>query len=111
MLLAVNIGRSLPSRLNLSSRRSIRRLRLFNRRRMLTFTRNPFLAEVGEQRLTIQTPQKARGVSSFFDFSPVRREVSTLVQGLASLDRHDGGSPDQGERPCANYSQRLSASL
>jgi hypothetical protein len=33
----------------LLSRRSIRRLRLFNCRRILTFTRNPFLAEVDEK--------------------------------------------------------------
>src|SRR6266436_5608615 len=81
MLLAVNIGRSKPSRLNLLSRRSIRRLRLFNCRRILTFTRNPLLAEVDERLLTNQTPQKAWGFRDFQFFS--RKTLgSTLVQGL-----------------------------
>src|SRR6266436_4110548 len=92
MLAAVNIGRSKPSRLNLLSRRSIRRLRLFNCRRILTFTRNPLLAEVDERLLTNQTPQKAWGFRDFQFFS--RKTLgSTLVQGLASCPQSGPAGP------------------
>src|SRR4051794_18174815 len=82
MLAAVNIGRSQPSRLNLLRRRSMRRLRRFNCRRILTFTRNPSRALGNDKLATYQTPQNA-GDFEGFRFFLVNSEKSTLVQGLA----------------------------
>src|ERR1700676_5802579 len=69
MLEAVNIGRSQPWRLRLSSRRSIRRLLLFNCWRILAFTRNPFPAEVREKLLLFRHRRKAWGFRVFHFFS------------------------------------------
>src|SRR5208282_307931 len=82
MLDAVNIGCSQPRTLCLSSRRSIRRLRWASCRRILVFTRNPFLLEVLNSVATLQTPPDSQEISSFFDFSTFNRPWCSLVQGL-----------------------------
>src|SRR5580693_2132804 len=85
MLEAVNIGRSQPWRLRLSSRRSIRRLLLFNCWRILAFTRNPFPAEVREKLLLFRHRRKAWGFR-VFHFFWINRPGRSLVQGLARSD-------------------------
>src|SRR6266404_620331 len=82
MLLALNIGRSKPWMLRLSSRRSIRRLRWASCWRILVFTRNPFLAEATESVITLQTPRKGQGISSFFVFDQLKGTGPSLVRGL-----------------------------
>src|SRR6516162_1305876 len=85
MLCAVNIGRSKPCRLCLSSRRSIRRLRWASCRRILVFTRNPFLAGAPESVVTLQTLRKDQGFRVFLEILPLTRPGGSLVQGLADL--------------------------
>src|SRR5215212_8102984 len=65
MLVAVNMGRSILLSRVLSRRRSMRRLRLASRWRILVFTRNPFLLVVDGVSLPHQTPQKAKGFRVF----------------------------------------------
>src|SRR5260370_40660588 len=105
MLVAVNIGCSHPWTLNLSRRRSRRRLRCFNCRRILVFTRNPSLVVGNEKFATYQTPQKA-GDFEIFAIYPAQQPL-----GYAFLrSRRPPGIGLHDHRDCV-YRQRWPTDL